>query len=162
MTPRIEQLIAEIESLGEVFEWAGPQSEVSVAELERTLGVKLPPSYRAFLLRYGAGGIQAYDGISGIYDNEPLSMQLGTTYGDTLRMRTDRGMPSHLIVIERGDEHFPPMCLDTLGPGPNGEYPVVGFWVISRTISTDSYANFAEYLEESLATSLEVIRDEQG
>jgi len=161
MTPRIEQLIAEIESLGEVFEWAGPQSEASVAELEGALGVPLPPSYRAFLLRYGAGGIRAHEGISGIYDDEPLSMQLGTTYGDTLRMRTDRGMPAHLIVIERGDEHFPPMGLDTSRPGADGEYPVVGFWLISREISTDSYANFAEYLEESLASSLEVIRDEQ-
>jgi antitoxin YobK len=159
MTPRIEQLITEIESLGEVFEWAGPQTQQSVAILENSLGVRLPPSYRAFLLRYGAGGIRAYEGISGIY-NDPLSMHLGTAYGDTTRMRTDRGMPSHLIVIERGDEHFPPMCLDTSRLGPDGEYPVVGFWLISQTVSTDSYANFAEYLEHSLATSLEVIQEE--
>jgi hypothetical protein len=79
MTPRIEQLIAEIESLGEVFEWAGPATEQSVAALEIALGVPLPPSYREFLLRYGAGGIQAYEGISGIYDNDPCSMELGTT-----------------------------------------------------------------------------------
>jgi hypothetical protein len=161
VTPRIEQLIAELESLGEVFEWAGPQSEPRVAELERALGVNLPRSYRAFLLHYGAGGIRAHTGISGIYD-DPLSMELGTTYGDTIRARTDQGMPSHLIVIERGDEHFPPMCLDTSRLEPNGEYPVVGFWLRSRTISTDSYAKFAEYLEQSLATSLELVRDERG
>src|SRR5262245_53856821 len=119
MTPRIEQLVAELESLGEVFEWYGPSSAASVVELERALGVSLPPSYRAFLLRYGGGGIQAYTGISGIYNNEPLSMHLGTTYCDTLQMRTARGMPAHLIVIERGDEHFPPMCLDTSRPGPD-------------------------------------------
>ena len=162
MTPRIEQLIAEIESLGEVFEWYGPQNEAGVAQLERALGVNLPPSYRAFLFRYGGGGIRAYEGISGIYNNDSLSMQLGTAYGDTMRMRNDRGMPSHLVVIERGDEHFPPMCLDTSRPAPGGEYPVVGFWLTSRTVSTDSYATFAEYLEHSLATTLEVIRDEQS
>src|SRR3954468_8953708 len=121
MTQRIEQLIAELESLGEVFTWHGPQSEASVAELERALGVKFPPSYRAFLLCYGGGGIQAHTGISGIYNNDPLSMELETAYGDTLRMRTERGMPSHLIVIERGDEHFPPMCLDPSRAAPNGE-----------------------------------------
>ena len=162
MSTRIEQLIAELEALGEVFEWAGPQSEASIAELERALGVTLPPSYRAFLRRYGAGGLRAHEGISGIYDNAPLTPNLGTTYGDTIRDRTDRGLPSHLIVIERGDEHFPPMCLDTSRPGPDGEYPVVGFWLLSRKVSTDSYASFAEYLEQSLADSLEVIRDEPG
>jgi hypothetical protein len=161
VTQRIEQTIAELEDLGEVFEWAGPQTAASVAELERALGVTLPPSYRAFLLRYGAGGIRAQEGVSGISDDEPLSMALGTTYGDTIRARTDRGMPAHLIVIERGDEHFPPMCLDTAQPAPDGEYPVVGFWLRSRTVSTDSYASFAEYLEERLAALLEIIRDER-
>src|SRR5262245_61485830 len=101
MTPRIEQLIAEIEALGEVFEWAGPQSEQSVRELERALGAELPPSYRAFLLRYGAGGKRAWIGISGIYDNDPLSMELGTAYGDTIRARERYGLPPHLIVVER-------------------------------------------------------------
>lgn len=162
MTPRIEQLIAEIESLGEVFEWAGPATEQSVAALEGILGVPLPPSFRAFLMRYGAGGIQAYEGISGIWNNDPLLVSGGTAWGDTHRMRTERGMPSHLVVIERGDEHFPPMCLDTSRPDANGEYPVVAFWLISRTVSTDSYPTFADYLEHSLACSLEAIRDELG
>ena len=162
MTQRIEQLIAELESLGEVFEWYGPSSEASVTELEGALGTKFPPSYRAFLLRYGGGGIQASTGVSGIWANEPLHPGAETTYSDTTWMRANRGLPPHLIVIERGDEHFPPMCLDTSRPGPDGEYPVVGFWLPSRTVSTDSYANFAEYLEHSLATSLEVIRDELG
>jgi hypothetical protein len=162
MTQRIEQLIVEIESLGEVFTWHGPQSEAGIAELEHALGVMLPLSYRAFLLRYGGGGIQAQIGISGIYNNEPLSMELETAYGDTLRMRAEWGLPPHLIVIERGDEHFPPMCLDTSRRELDGEYPVVGFWLPSRTVSHDSYASFATYLEHSLVTSLEVIQDEQG
>ena len=63
--------------------------------------------------------------------------------------------------VQRGDEHFPPKCLDTSRPSPDGEYPVVAFWLISRTVSTDSYASFAEYLEQSLAADLEVIREEQ-
>ena len=162
MTARIEQPIAEIEAFGEVFEWYGPRNEASVAQLERALGAKLPPSYRAFLFRYGGGGTRAYDGISGIYGNDPLSMQLGATYGDTMRMRNDRGVPARLIVIERGDEHFPPMCLDTSCPALDGEFPVVGFWLTSRTVSAVSHATFAEYRAHSLATTLEVIRDEQS
>ena len=71
-------------------------------------------------------------------------------------------MPSHLIVVERGDEHFPPMCLDTSRRQPDGEFPVVGFWVVSRTASADSYPSFAEYLEHNLACTLEVIREESG
>jgi hypothetical protein len=159
MTPRIEQLIAEIESLGEVFTWYEPATETSIAALEQAFGVLLPPSYRAFLARYGGGGIRAYDGISGIWGNDPLTPNLGTAYGDTMRMRTERAMPDHLIVIERGDEHFPPMCLDASRPQPDGEYPVVGYSLISHRVSVDSYPSFAAYLEESLAGSLEAIRE---
>ena len=159
MTPRVEQLIAEIQSLGEVFEWYAPATEASIAALEQAFGVRLPPSYRAFLARYGGGGIQAYDGISGIWNNNPLTLNLGTAYGDTMRMRAERGMPDHLIVIARGDEHFPPMCLDTSRPGPEEEYPIVAYFLMSRRISTDSYANFTEYFEDDLANSLEAIRE---
>lgn len=159
MTPRAEQLIGEIEALGERFEWAGPQSEESTLRLEDALGVTLPPSFRVFLSRYGAGGIRAWVGISGIYDNDPLSMHLGTTYADTMRARELWGLPAHLVVIERGDEHFPPLCLDTTTSGPDGEYPVVGFWVTSRQVSTDSYPSFADYFERSLEASLEAIAE---
>jgi cell wall assembly regulator SMI1 len=159
MTPRIEQLIAEIEALGEVFTWYAPATEASIAALEQAFGVRLSPSYRAFLAHYGGGGIRAWKGISGIWNNDPLDLNLGTAYGDTVRMRAERGMPDHLIVVARGDEHFPPICLDTSRPGPDGEYPVVAFFLMSRTISTDSYTNFAEYLEEDLANSLEAIRE---
>ncbi|MDY3558418.1 SMI1/KNR4 family protein [Gemmata sp. JC673] len=134
--------------------------DTSIMDLGGAFGVVLPPSYRTFLSIYGAGGIRAYTGISGIWNNQSLGTSGGCAWGDTLWMRENRGLPSHLIVIERGDEHFPPMCLDTSRPGPGGEYPVVGFWVVSRTVSTDAYTNFAEYLEQCLADSLEVIREE--
>ena len=101
MTPRVEQLIAAIESLGKVFTWYAPATEASIAALEQAFGVRLPPSYRAFLARYGGGGIRAWKGISGIWDNDPLTPNLGTAYGDTMRMRAERGMPDHLIVIAR-------------------------------------------------------------
>jgi antitoxin YobK len=159
MTPRIEQLIAEIESLGEVFTWYAPATETSIAALEHAFEVRLPPSYRAFLARHGGGGIRAWKGVSGIWDNDPLDLNLGTAYGDTMRMRAERGMPNHLIVIARGDEHFPPKCLDTSRSNSDGEYPVVAFSLMSRSISTDSFANFAEYLEADLAGSLEAIRE---
>jgi hypothetical protein len=34
---------------------AGGASELAICQAEMTLGVRFPPSYRAFLARYGAG-----------------------------------------------------------------------------------------------------------
>jgi len=51
------------------------------------------------------------------------------------------------------------MCLDTSRPGPEEEYPIVAYFLMSRRISTDSYANFTEYFEDDLANSMEAIRE---
>lgn len=66
MTPAIEELIRQIEAAGDVFEWYGPQPESTIAEVEAALGVIFPPSFRAFLGRYGGG-------VSGRWAGSPAS-----------------------------------------------------------------------------------------
>jgi len=45
----IENLISQIREAGGEVWIAGPQSEEAIVELERAIGVALPPSYRQFL-----------------------------------------------------------------------------------------------------------------
>src|SRR5688572_2537013 len=109
----IPELLAQVEANGHKVLTDGPQPEAALLALESKLGVRLPPSYRAFLSRYGAMAI--YDStISGIFGGEPLDESGGSLYFDTLRFRSDRGLPSHLLVIQPDEDA--PYCLDTRSP----------------------------------------------
>jgi hypothetical protein len=67
----IPELLAQVEAKGHEVWSAGPQSQAAIAALESKLGVRLPPSYRAFVAQYG--GMAIYDStISGIIGGEPL------------------------------------------------------------------------------------------
>jgi hypothetical protein len=120
----IDALIAQIAANGDQVWIAGPQPEAAIGELERALQVRLPPSYRSFILRFGGLGI--YDSnISGIIDGQPLGEGTGWAFGDTQRFRQDSGLPTHLIVVQPDEDA--PYCLDTRTAGSDGEYPLVCF-----------------------------------
>lgn len=158
MTPAIEELIRQIEAAGDVFAWYGPQPESTIAEVEAALGVIFPPSYRAFLGRYGGGGIRAMGGFSGIWNGDALRLNQGCLYGDTLRLRSDRGAPPYLVLVSAvhgSEEHFPPACLDTSRVDAAGECPVVCYSVLSRKVVPPEYANFAAFMEDELRADLE-------
>src|SRR4051812_24532430 len=118
----IPELLAQVEANGHEVWSDGPQSEVAIAALESNLGVRLPPSYRAFLGRHGGMGI--YDStISGIIGGDPLDENSGSLYGDTLRFRSEWDLPSYLLVIQADEDA--PYCLDTRSASAAGEFPVV-------------------------------------
>jgi hypothetical protein len=99
----IPELLARVEANGHKVWSDGPQPEAAIASLESKLGVRLPPSYRAFLARHGAMAI--YDStISGILGGEAPDEGGGSLYGDTMRFRSEWGLPSHLLVIQANDD----------------------------------------------------------
>jgi len=100
----------------------GPFSEEALEAAERLLGLSLPPSYREFLVRCGAGVIEGdeYLGLA------PTADGYGTVWY-TLAARRN-GLPPQLIVIQdRRNGTF--YCLDTSQIGADGEAPVVE-WVV--------------------------------
>lgn len=120
----IDQLLNRVRARGHAVWLAGPQSEEAVLALEQALDVKLPPSFREFLIRFG--GMAIYDSaVSGIIEESPLNEGFGWLYGDTLRLRQEFNLPDHLLVIQPDDEAA--YCLDTQQIGHNGENPVVCF-----------------------------------
>ncbi len=144
-----DDLIARCEAAGHKFEFFGPQDDDKIDELEASLGVALPPSFRAFLRRYGGGGITG-EWISGIYKGQPLLRQAGTVYGDTLRFREQCKLPPHLVVIYSQDDEVV-WCLDTAKRRQDGENPIVSFDVDARSLPlpvADSFGGFfTDYLE---------------
>ena len=125
----ITELLAQVEANGHKVLSDGPQPEAALLALESKLGVRLPPSYRAFLSHYGAMAI--YDcTISGIFGGEPLKQGGGSLYFDTRRFRSDWGLPSHLLVIQVNEDA--PYCLDTRSPSATGEFPVVSYELGSK------------------------------
>jgi hypothetical protein len=67
----IPELLARVEAKGHTVWSKGQQDDQAISVLESTLGVRLPPSYRAFLATYG--GMAIYDSVvSGIVDEDPV------------------------------------------------------------------------------------------
>ncbi len=117
----IEALLQRVRQNGHDVWVAGPQSEEDIARVEALLQVRLPPSYRHFLLRYGAMSI--YDSnIAGIVNGQPLYLNISSIYYATTDFRQEQGLPDYLIVVEPDDEA--PYCFDTRYPGADGEFPL--------------------------------------
>jgi len=102
---------------------AGPAPEAAIRELEAVFGRAMPPSYRAFLARFGglAVGDARVCGITdGRIDGEP-----GRAWHDTEQARRRWALPADVLVIESGA--CDPACLDFARRRPDGECPVVRF-----------------------------------
>lgn len=144
----VDELIRTIEEKGGALEFFGPQAAERIHQLEKALTVRLPPSYVTFLERFGGGGTLG-SGISGIYNDQPLTLNDGTVYGDTLRTREDFALPRHLVVIYR-DESDAVWCLDTSTCDENGECPVVAYDVGRRRVAERIASSFAKFFEDYL------------
>jgi len=142
----LDKLIARIRANGDEVWISGPQSAKAVAELEKAVGARLPPSYRAFLMRYGSFSIlDSY--VSGIIDEQPLAPGNGALYWDTQWLRREYDLPDHLLVVQPDEDA--PYCLDTRAAAADGEYPVICYELRSRhveSIAPSFGAWFAEWL----------------
>ncbi|QNK73737.1 SMI1/KNR4 family protein [Variovorax sp. PAMC28562] len=111
---------------------AGGADEAQIQALERSLGVRLPPSYRRFLALTGAlnlGGIE----VAGIIDGNALDLSGGSTYGETIRARDDFALPPTLLVIQPDGDA--PHCLDLSSADSSGEMAVVCFQLNTKSAS---------------------------
>jgi hypothetical protein len=127
----IDALIERIRANGHKVWVAGPQSDEAIVELEQTLGVRMPPSFRDFLSRFG-GFALGNSFISGIINNKPLATGTGRLYWDTQRFRREYGVPDHLLVVQPDEDA--PYCLNMTAPKPDGEVPMVCYELHSRHI----------------------------
>lgn len=119
-----ERIAAEVRAIADTnpngcdFPEVPPPSEERIREVEERLGVKFPPSYRAFLKHFGAGCILWCE-VQGICDHPKwqawqveIANQKGGYIDDGLLMFTSDG----------GDFFY---CFDLSRSDAEGEYPVV-------------------------------------
>jgi hypothetical protein len=127
----VDDLIEKIRRNGDEVWVAGPQSEQAVAELEKAVGVRMPPSYRNFLLRFGSVGILD-SVVSGIVNNKPLAPGTGHLHWDTQWFRREFELPTHLLVVQHDEDA--PYCLDTRRADADGEFPLVCYELRSEHV----------------------------
>ena len=85
--------------------------------------------------------------MSGPVGGQALGQRPGGLCADTLRLRAEKGLPEHFLVIQP-DERFP-YCLDTSRPPPEGEYPVVCYQFEAQRVEHLA-DTFVEWLVEWL------------
>ena len=124
----------------------GPASESVTRELEAAFGRPMPPSYRAFLARFGAVNV-VNTSFSGIIDGE-IHKCRGCTWTDTLLARAWCQLPEHYLVVEPGSDGF--VCLDFSRTMPDGEHPVVDHFPFKKTPFHDYRQSYGRWLTESL------------
>jgi len=94
----------------ELMGFVGERPIELVRESERELGVIFPPSYRQFLLDFGAGNFGYFE-IYGVIDNNFFHSSVPNGIWLTLLERTDSSLPNNLVIIAAtGDGDY--YCLD--------------------------------------------------
>lgn len=148
MTDR-QTLIEKVEKNGHEIFWQGKATREQVEKLQLLLNVKLPESFKSFLLEFGGGGVIDAE-ISGIEDNNAEIDNGGTVYGDTLLCREEYDLPEYLVTIFFRDDEVC-WCLDTKEFGQTRECPVVSYNLFSKVIegkiANDFELFFKAYLE---------------
>jgi hypothetical protein len=120
---KVAALIDRSRALGLTVTAAGPAPESAVWQLEEVFGHEMPPSYRAFLARFG--GLAALGRhVSGVSDGQ-IDGAVGRAWYDTQAARARWRLPAELLVVEPDEEE--PACLDFARRGWDGERPVVRF-----------------------------------
>lgn len=133
----------------------GPAAEDTIRELEGAFGRPMPPSYRAFLARFGGFSI-VDNSWSGVYDGKIVGGG-GCVWSDTTRAREWCQLPEHYLVVEPDQDGF--VCLDFSRTSPDGEHPVIYHMPFRTTPFNELSANYSTYLIGSLRAMVEAWDD---
>jgi antitoxin YobK len=146
--------LADIIARSERANFGNGVGEEVIADAERHLQRKFPPSYRWWLANYGAGYIGGYE-LQGLFPELIELREPGLPLIGDIVYLADQNMkraahPPHLLEIlsYEGDEIY---FLDTARRGTDGECPVVCLDAGSNE-PHDIAPDFAGFLERELAT----------
>ena len=151
MSMEIEKAFAIIEDHVEEGDFSGPISLKSIEEAERMLRVTFPPSYRKFLVRYGAGDIAGLE-FYGII-NDPNIDREGIPNGIwlTQNLRKETALPVEFVVVSETG-YGPYYVIDTSQKNERDESPIY-LWNVGNQKEkvADSFGEFLlSLLQESV------------
>lgn len=120
----ISDLIEEFQDNENEIWMSVPASDDSIAIVEKTLGVSLPPQYRKFLSKYGSLSIETGEPVVGIIDNDPLMNEGGNILSELNSLKEScTQLPSGVIPIQRHEDGA--YCFDFRGNNKIAEPPIV-------------------------------------
>ncbi|AKL84535.1 SMI1/KNR4 family protein [Bacillus atrophaeus] len=125
-------------------DFTGGISEEKIKEIQNSLNVKLPESYKWFLNKYGSGGIFGVN----ILGHGKVSARVVSVTED---YRTHYDLWDGIVVIEDVDEFS--YCLDT-NKMENGECPVI-VWANEAGYGDTVADNFLQFFFEELEEAKE-------
>lgn len=133
----------------------GPASEADIRQLETAFGRPMPPSYRAFLARFGAFSI-VENPYSGIITGKYADCK-GSVWADTTYARKWCHIPEHYLVVEPDADGY--TCLDFCRKSDDGEHPVIYHMPFRETPFDECAPNYFAWLRESLECMIEAWLD---
>jgi antitoxin YobK len=134
--------------------FVGPRPELLVRTAEKALGKKLPPTYRRFLRKLGAGSFGASE-TYGVIDADFAKSSPPDAVWATLRAREKNELPEDLLVLgyqddeitclrlRRGEEEGPVLIINA------GEDPEL---TGTHEVAPDFGTYFLKRVEEELGT----------
>ena len=119
-----EKAVAIIENNSDDCDFVGPISSEMVAKAEKILALEFPPSYREFLLRFGAGDCWAEEFYGIIQNPETDKHAIPNAIWATLNAREVGNLPDHVIEI-MSSGFGPIFVIDTSSINDHGENPIL-------------------------------------
>ena len=120
--------------------FVGALDDSKISDIEKRLNVKLPESYKWFLLEYGTGGVFGIEIFGGGLREVPTCVR------ETEEWR-EYGLPMEFVVIQNYGSGV--YCLDTSRLA-NNECPVID-WEQDDEDGINEYENFYTFLVEQFS-----------
>ena len=134
----------------------GKRSELVVRAAEKALGLKLPPTYRRFLLALGAGSFGAAE-LYGVIDVDFEKSSVPDAIWSTLRAREKNELPANLVVVGHEDDEI--TCLQVRPKAEEGPVLVLNAGDDPERVGTHPAAeDFGAYLLSRVEEELEAPR----
>ncbi len=129
------------------------KSELLISKAEQVLDVKLPKSYKDFVIEWGMmsfKGFEFYGLIHGDFDKQ----RMPSVVRFNMDLRTEESFPHHLIAFFDNDgvEY---MCLDTSNFFSESECSIALWDNVNKKVADSFDISFAEYLLDEIEQVLE-------
>ena len=153
----IERAKRRLKEHGLSCEIAGGASDAAIDAAEEALACTFPPSYRAFLKRFGAltlpqrvSTLQQVVGLDTGGDDKDVVQR-------TLHARVENRMSKSLVIVGLGSEAGEWFCIDIDRVRADGESPIVLFDARDNQLDQEFYGDFGSMLGEVLTFVLETL-----
>ncbi len=150
----LEQAFQIIDDHGNEHDFDGSKTEQLIRHAETVLGQSFPPTYRAFLARYGAGGLGDNEFYGVIHDDFEHS-GIPDAIWQTLHDRQSYRLPHEYIIVGH-DGYGGCYAIDRSVITADGESPVVEFspGLPDEPITTHRIAqDFGQFMLQELRNS---------